>query len=155
MPPPLLILSPPTIGNPRQPKRLDEAHSSPGLHADAGPGLAEECATLGGCSTGMAKMTNAYDLPARLLHAGQVLRLNRNLFPDRWMASLMVLHRPKRNDAFLSYGLIAGELLKFPVKEGAPVCGWNVIMQVRTVVFPDMSRDPDRDKAGFILDCTV
>ncbi len=40
------------------------------IHAAAGPGLAKECSSIGGCTTGEARISGGYNLPAQyVIHA--------------------------------------------------------------------------------------
>ena len=103
------------------------------IHRAAGPGLLRECETLGGCSTGGAKITGSYNLPypiRNVIHTvGPVWWGGKNneakLLKDCYVNSLRVaLDNGIRRVAFPS---ISTGVYSYPVDQAAEIAVGAVI----------------------------
>jgi O-acetyl-ADP-ribose deacetylase (regulator of RNase III) len=105
------------------------------IHAAAGPGLLEECRTLGGCATGEAKITKGYLLKARhVIHTvGPVYH--------GWPRDAVLLARCYEQSLGLagahglrsiSFPSISTGVYGYPIAEAAPIALEAVIRFLRT-----------------------
>ena len=95
------------------------------IHAAAGPGLLEECKKLNGCPTGEAKVTGAYNLPAKhVIHTvGPIWRGGRynedELLANCYRNSLeLALNRKVRTIAF---PCVSTGLYRFPIERATRI----------------------------------
>ena len=110
------------------------------IHRAAGPGLLEECAALGGCRTGDAKITAGHDLPAKwVVHAvgpvwGGGSRREDELLASCYKKSLeLALQKGARSIAFPA---ISTGVYRFPVDRAARIAVREVQAFLRE--HPDM-----------------
>lgn len=114
------------------------------IHRAAGPGLLEECRTLGGCPTGDARMTDGYRLPARwVIHTvGPVWRGGANgedeALVSCWRRSLeLAEEKSLRSVAFPS---VATGVYGFPVERAARLAARTVGDFLSRHAFPERVR---------------
>jgi O-acetyl-ADP-ribose deacetylase len=105
------------------------------IHRAAGPELLEECKTLGGCATGMAKLTRGYRLPATfVIHTvGPVWRGGDNdetVLLASCYRQCMQLAKQKRFQS-IAFPAISCGVYFFPIKEAAEIAISTVLECLR------------------------
>ena len=101
------------------------------IHYAAGPQLVEECAKLGGCPTGEAKLTKGYRLPARhVIHTvGPIWRGGSNGEPEKlancYRNSMQIA--ADKGFATIAFPAISTGVYGYPLQEAAQIAINQVI----------------------------
>jgi len=109
------------------------------IHRAAGPELLSECRKLGGCSTGMAKITNGYNLPVKyIIHTvGPVYRgtdEDRRLLSHCYLNSLKLA--VENNITSIAFPAISCGAYGYPLKEACSIAidtTWDFLKNNRTL----------------------
>lgn len=94
------------------------------IHNAAGPGLVEECLKLGGCNTGEAKITKAYNLPSKfVIHtAGPVYGAEDDVEKSLYLCYFNSLVCAKDNGIkTIAFPSISTGAFRYPIEDAIPV----------------------------------
>ena len=111
------------------------------IHRAAGPGLVEECRLLGGCPTGEARITGAYELPARwVIHTVGPVWQGGGFGEDELLASCyrasLQLAR-EHGAATVAFPAISTGVYGFPVERAARIAVKVVLEFLRDAEKPE------------------
>ncbi len=112
---------------------VDEA-----IHNGAGPLLVRECAFLGGCEVGEAKVTKGYDLPAKhVIHTvGPILPQNPDLLGKCYKSSLK--KTKKMGLSAIAFPCISCGFYGFPIEDAAKIAIASAINFIQKKKLPKL-----------------
>ncbi len=105
------------------------------IHRASGPGLWEECKTLGGCQTGEAKTSKGYNLPAKyVIHTvGPVYSgspKDAKLLMNSYKNSLSEASRNRIKS--ISFPSISTGIFGYPIKEASKIALSTIISHLKS-----------------------